>query len=79
MTKDEFTTAVEGTVERRGIQIREVSNGFVFVATRTFRDVDTDTDKFSLSIEGVAQDTNLVLNACERFFKTGDPAGQAPA
>lgn len=73
MTKEELAAQTEGTVEQRGVNVREVNNGFVIIATRTFIDATTRTTRFSLNSEGVAKDTADLLAAMERFFRTGDP------
>lgn len=73
MTKEELAAQTDGTIEQRGIQVREVVNGFVIVATRTFIDATTRTTRFSLNSEGIAKGTDDLLAAMERFFRTGDP------
>jgi hypothetical protein len=79
MTADEFEKLKEGTTEQRDAQVRQVSNGFVFVANRRFNNADTGTQNFSLGIEGVAADVDDLLGALGRFFKSGDPSGEAAA
>lgn len=74
MNNIEFEQAIKGTVERRGIQVREVSNGYSMVMTRTFEDKDTRTSKFSVNIEGVAANKGQLMTAVQNFFNSGDPA-----
>lgn len=76
MTAEEFATAIQGAVEKRDVSVRQVSNGFVISANRRFVDGDTETNKFGLSVEGVAMDTNLLLMTLERFFRTGELAAE---
>lgn len=71
MTKEEFDEAVKGTTEERDCQFRKVSNGYVIVATRRWVNDGTGTTKFGLTLEGVAQDENLLLMAMEQFVRFG--------
>lgn len=72
MTAEEFAAAIEGTVEQRDVQVRQVSNGFVITANRRWVHADTETNRFGLTVEGVAMDTNLLLMTMEMFFRTGE-------
>lgn len=74
MTAEDFATATQGTIEKRDVSVRQVSNGFVISANRRFVDEDTETNKFGLSVEGVAMDVNLLMMALDSFFRTGELA-----
>lgn len=76
MDSAEFAKKTENTNEYRGIQVRQVVNGYAVVGTRTFHNKDTNTAVFSLTIEGVAPTQDGLFKCITDFFTTGSLTGQ---
>lgn len=72
MTDAELATAIEGTVEMRDLQIRQVGVGqYIFVATRRFTEPENHSTRLSVQYEGVASNDGDAMAAIQRFYSTG--------
>ena len=71
MQDADFQAAIQGTVEQRDVQAREVSNGYVLTGNRRFCEPGTGSSRFGVTMEGVAADRTSVAVAIVNFLGTG--------
>lgn len=71
MDETQFAAAIEGTIEMRDANVRQVQNGFIINAQNRWLDPITKSVKVQRTSEAVAASTADAATALSGFLATG--------